>query len=411
MPKGATGTIESHEWKDGRTTSWSLRVRFEGQRYRIELGTNHKGWNEDRAVIALEKIIGEIERGTWTLPGSETEKSDETIHVTVSRFWQKKKTEPLAKKTKEDLRWRANLVLAFKPQTLTSAIDAKWVDEFRDWLLKRPVRNRKKGETLSPRSANMALEFLAQVLDLASDHKIFKGANPAKGKRRRVKEKKSKGTFLEPDMVLDLIEEAGKWEAEVPPHQRYGRRSLVATLVLCGPRISEAINADEGDFDLAGGDWRIRASKTAAGVRLIEMPAFSSNELRTQVAQKKALGRASGPRVPMWVTRNGTRLSANNVRRMLRTLVKRVNKKRGAEGKMLLPKVTPHTLRRTFACLCFWAGRELPWVMDQIGHDDSRMTVGVYGQATKRKRVDRDLTWRLMRFSDEPVERHGRKRP
>jgi integrase len=89
---------------------------------------------------------------------------------------------------------------------------------------------------------------------------------------------------------------------------------------------------------------------------------------------------------------------------MLRGLLERVNERRGEEGKMLLPKVTPHTLRRTYACLSFWVGRELPWVMDQIGHDDSRMTVGVYGQATQRKRVDREIAWRLMRFPDETVE-------
>jgi hypothetical protein len=40
--------------------------------------------------------------------------------------------------------------------------------------------------------------------------------------------------------------------------------------------------------------------------------------------------------------------------------------------------------------------------MDQIGHEDSRMTVEVYASASKRKRVDRRLVWRLMRFADEP---------
>jgi integrase len=416
MPRKSTGSFESHDWKDGRTTSWRLRVTFKGGRYRIELGTNHEGWNEDRARVELEKILGEIERGTWTPPEPEPESppeevADETIHVTASRFWQKKKVEPLSENTKADLRWRADFLLAFRPDTPTSSIDARWVDEFREWLLKRPAKNRKNGETLSARSANMALEFLAQVLDLAIDHKIFKEANPARGKRQRVKEKKSKGSFLEPDMVIDLIEEAGKWEAKLAPHQRYGRRSLVAALVLCGPRIGEALAADEGDFDLAQGGWRIPDSKTAAGIRHVEIPAFACEEIRTYVATKKSLGRASGSRGPMWVTRKGTRLSGNNVRRMMRTLVKRVNKKREKEGKMLLPKVTPHTLRRTYACLSFWVGRELPWVMDQIGHDDSRMTVGVYGQATKRRRVDRDLAWRLMRFADEPVKWQGGQRP
>jgi hypothetical protein len=59
------------------------------------------------------------------------------------------------------------------------------------------------------------------------------------------------------------------------------------------------------------------------------------------------------------------------------------------------------TLRRTFASMCFWAKRELPWVMDQIGDEDSRMTVEVYAGASKRKRVDRKLVWHSMRFADE----------
>jgi integrase len=69
--------------------------------------------------------------------------------------------------------------------------------------------------------------------------------------------------------------------------------------------------------------------------------------------------------------------------------------------------VTPHALRRTIACLCFWAKRELPWVMDQIGHEDSRMTVEVYTRASKRKRVDRKLVWRFMHFADEPKRPPG----
>lgn len=58
------------------------------------------------------------------------------------------------------------------------------VDEFRDWLLERPAQNRKNGEALSPRSVNMVLAFLAQVLDLAIDHKKLAGPNPARGERR-----------------------------------------------------------------------------------------------------------------------------------------------------------------------------------------------------------------------------------
>ena len=69
---------------------------------------------------------------------------------------------------------------------------------------------------------------------------------------------------------------------------------------------------------------------------------------------------------------------------------------------MLLPAtVTPHTLRRTFASLCFFAGRDLRWVMGQLGHDDPRMTLAVYAQCMKRSRIDEEIVWTLMRFADE----------
>ena len=68
MPRPRTGSIESYDWKDGRTVTWRLRVRDRGRRHRIDLGTNHEGWNADRARAELERIMGQIERGTWRPP-------------------------------------------------------------------------------------------------------------------------------------------------------------------------------------------------------------------------------------------------------------------------------------------------------------------------------------------------------
>ena len=73
---------------------------------------------------------------------------------------------------------------------------------------------------------------------------------------------------------------------------------------------------------------------------------------------------------------------------------------------MLLPdRVTPHTLRRTFATLALAAGRDPRWVMGQLGHTDARLTLGLYAQVIQRQRVDTAVIWRLMRFSDEPEGR------
>jgi Phage integrase family len=70
---------------------------------------------------------------------------------------------------------------------------------------------------------------------------------------------------------------------------------------------------------------------------------------------------------------------------------------------MLLPdRVTPHTLRRTFATLALTAGRDPRWVMGQLGHTDARLTLALYAQVVQRQRIDYELVWQLMRFPDEP---------
>lgn len=191
-----------------------------------------------------------------------------------------------------------------------------------------------------------------------------------------------------------------------PSTSRYGRRALLALLCLAGPRISESIAADRGDFDLAAGRWRIAEAKTDAGERDVELTMFLADELRDHVARMQALGRTTGARKPMWPTRTGGRLNPSNVRgRLLAETVTRVNERREADGKMLLPpRVTPHVLRRTFASLALTAGRDPRWVMGQIGHTDARLTLSVYAQVMQRKRVDRALVSRLMRFPDEPED-------
>ena len=53
-----------------------------------------------------------------------------------------------------------------------------------------------------------------------------------------------------------------------------------------------------------------------------------------------------------------------------------------------LPTTTPHTLRRTYISIALLAnGFDVKWVMSQVGHADSKMTMDVYAQLEQR--VDR----------------------
>ncbi len=155
----------------------------------------------------------------------------------------------------------------------------------------------------------------------------------------------------------------------------------------------------------------METSLTEAGLRDLEPTAFLLDELRAHLAavpvELRDIHRA---KLPIFPTRTGGTLNASNARgRLLKETVKRVNERREKDGRMLLPeKVTPHTLRRTFASLALAAGRDPRWVMGQLRHTDARLTLNVYAQVMQRHRVDEALIWRLMRFPDEPEERHPR---
>src|ERR687883_1093481 len=95
---------------------------------------------------------------------------------------------------------------------------------------------------------------------------------------------KSRRTFLEPDMVVDLLNAAGEWERSLPEHQHYGRRAVLATLCLAGPRIFELTNAPRARLDLHGGRLRVGEAKTEAGLRDLELTAFLLDELRIHLA-------------------------------------------------------------------------------------------------------------------------------
>jgi hypothetical protein len=69
MPRPLTGQIIEKPWADGDTTSYLVRVYAYGRRERVTLGTNTQGWNQQRAELELERIVQQIERGTWVRRG------------------------------------------------------------------------------------------------------------------------------------------------------------------------------------------------------------------------------------------------------------------------------------------------------------------------------------------------------
>jgi hypothetical protein len=55
------------------------------------------------------------------------------------------------------------------------------------------------------------------------------------------------------------------------------------------------------------------------------------------------------------------------------------------KGLAPLPRTTPHRLRRTYISIALLANNlDVKWVMSQVGHTDSKMTLDVYAQLEQR---------------------------
>ena len=78
-----------------------------------------------------------------------------------------------------------------------------------------------------------------------------------------------------------------------------------------------------------------------------------------------------------------------------------------AKGLPPLPKATPHTLRRTYISIALLANNfDVKWVMGQVGHADSKMTMDVYAQLEQRVKRQHGASFdRLVRQAREQL--HG----
>jgi hypothetical protein len=86
----------------------------------------------------------------------------------------------------------------------------------------------------------------------------------------------------------------------------------------------------------------------------------------------------------VFATASGKHRDKDNVRTVLGRVVKQANRQRASSGRAALPPVIPHTLRRTYISLMLEAGAPLHYVMDQVGHEDSKTTLEIYAQVQKR---------------------------
>jgi integrase len=283
---------------------------------------------------------------------------------------------------------------------------------------KRPLANS---------TINATVELLSGILDEAVRRKLL-GTNPAREKGLRLKEQRARGNVLEIDELEDLLAAAQELDQKITPkvrergaaaralrdqglewkeiarrmgvaqttaiyyaqqearHRISPRRAIIACLVGSGLRNTELCRVDIRDVDFAHRHINVEDAKTEAGVRKVDLSPMLLDDL---LAWRASLTDPA-PDSPFFPTRTGSRRTKDNVNaRVLRPAVRRANERREHRDLPPLPKrVTAHTLRRTYISMMFAAGAEIPYVMAQVGHEDSKGTLEIYARVLKRR--DRD---------------------
>jgi len=363
MARKATGGVI--EPKDGR--GWAIRFRAYNKRRLVTLGTTEEGWNRQKAEEHLRHVLADVERGIWQ-PHSpapvEAPEDVPTFHSFASE-WMAARRPELRPRTIKDYEWALSYhLLPFFKSFLVSQITVADVDRYK-------AAKVKEGK-LAAAQINKTLKRLSQILDVAVDYGHLP-SNPAasKGGRRRVRETAPRRTWVEPEQLMALLDAAPK-----------RHRAILATLAGAGLRVGEACALDWRDLDLATGTLTVQESKTDAGRREVDMPSGLVTELWTLAATSSH----TGPDDPVFMGRRGTRQTPDNIGRRLKSAIKKANPVLEEAGiAAISERVSPHSLRRTYASLRYACGDDPVFVAEQGGWTDPSFPIKYYAKAVKRR--------------------------
>jgi integrase len=389
MARPATGQVVERRGKRGR--AFALRFRAYGERRYVTLGTTEEGWTEARTEVELQNVLADVRRGTWRPPPEpqavELPAEVPTFHRFASDWLMRKQAQGLGARTIDDYRWALELhLLPHFAGLRLDRITKKLVDDY--------AAAKQREGVLATGTINKTLVRLAQILGDAVEYDLI-AANPAAGRRRRLKASKPRRPWVEPEQLMALLE-----GAEPLLHGR--GRPLLATLAGAGLRIQEALDLRWGDVSLPRGTLTVRRSKTDAGVRVVDLTPALREEL---VLWRNRSKHTTDGDLAFPTLRGGADNRQNVRRRLLLPAIEKANHVLIESGIEPIGSVGLHGLRRTFASLRLAVGDDPVYTAAQLGHEDALFTMRVYAAAVKRrdrltpaerKAFDRAVEWARM---------------
>ena len=140
-------------------------------------------------------------------------------------------------------------------------------------------------------------------------------------------------------------------------------RALLETMYACGLRASEATGVEISDLDLEAGILRARGKGSKERIVPIGSRAIESLRLYLQQARPRLVGLRDEPRV--FVNLRGAPLSRQGLYKIVQ---------RHAASAGLAHRMSPHTLRHSFATHLLAGGCDLRSLQEMLGHADIATT-------------------------------------
>ena len=168
MPRPTVGSVIEHRGKDGRTYR-SLRFVAYGKRRRVPLGPVSVA----EAEVALRHVIADVERGTWKAPVAPEPPAEQQRVPTFGEFgmeWWTLTKGQFAESTQADYWWRLTVHLApyfneLRLDEITFDVVERYMAGKLAGVIYEGGREAGKGEPFTPRSINMFLTLLGQILE------------------------------------------------------------------------------------------------------------------------------------------------------------------------------------------------------------------------------------------------------
>ncbi len=148
-------------------------------------------------------------------------------------------------------------------------------------------------------------------------------------------------------------------------------RALLELLYAAGLRVSELVNMNLEQLNLATNEIRVWGKGAKERVVLIGAPAAEALNNYIEKGRRELLGNQKNN--ALFVSRYGGRLPARTVQKILAKYARNINK-----------KVHPHILRHTFATHLLDGGADLKVVQELLGHADLSSTQ-IYTHVTQSR--------------------------